>query len=208
MHLISSTNTILDQKSFFWLDEDNHLRLYPKLCRSILKQVRTWPGSLQQCHSDIVREINLNQNACDGIITTNQSIPLICYTADCIPIFGQNAHSRFILHAGWRGLCDGIIDQLIAHPNCQGTYDITIGPHISQSHFQVKDDFIQAWQHEPLFESFYANEHFDLFGYASTKLKPITRTLSHFSKCTLSNHDVASYRRDGMKAINLMVHWP
>jgi len=190
------------------MDEANKLRLYPSLERSIIAKVRTLPGTLQQCHSNMIRDINPGQHACDGIITKDQSIPLMCYTADCIPIFGQNAHSRFILHAGWRGLCDGIIDQLIAHPNCQGTYDITIGPHISQSHFQVKDDFIQAWQHEPLFDSFYANEHFDLFGYASTKLKPITRTLTLSSKCTFSNHDVASFRRDGMKAINLMVHWP
>lgn len=113
-----------------------------------------------------------------------------------------------MIHAGWRGLCDGIIDHLIAHPNCRGTYDITIGPHISRSHFRVKDDFIKAWQHEPLFDSFYDNECFDLYGYACTKLKPITHSLNHLSSCTFSNNELASFRRDGYREINLLVHWP
>jgi YfiH family protein len=46
---------------------------------------------------------------CDALITTLARQPLLCVTADCVPIAIAGAASVAVVHAGWRGLASGVI---------------------------------------------------------------------------------------------------
>ena len=94
----------------------------------------------------------------DGFFCSNQNKTMMIYTSDCLPIVGIGEQNNFLIHAGWQGLLDGIINTLLNHKLCQGKYDIYIGPHICQNNFQVKSDFIQKWSNVPDFNEYCHNK--------------------------------------------------
>ena len=51
----------------------------------------------------------------DALITGEQNIALGVVTADCLPILIHDEKNRVIatIHAGWKGLRDGIIENTI-----------------------------------------------------------------------------------------------
>jgi YfiH family protein len=54
--------------------------------------------------------------ACDGHITSQIAVLLAVTTADCVPIFLVEPQARVVgvLHAGWRGVAAGILEQGLA----------------------------------------------------------------------------------------------
>lgn len=107
---------------------------------------------LDQCHStDIVRftAVNSAHSAkADAAITDEQAQVCAVLTADCLPVlicdrFGTEVAS---VHAGWRGLANGILSAVVAcfsaPPDALICY---LGPAISQSAFQVGEDVRDAF---------------------------------------------------------------
>ncbi len=82
----------------------------------------------------------------DGIITNSQEVLLGILTADCAPIiiFGEKYFG--ILHVGWRGLLDGIIENAVKLLVKKGEklkeIVMYVGPHLRMNSFEVKSDFI------------------------------------------------------------------
>ncbi len=46
---------------------------------------------------------------CDGLFTSNKDLTLEVSTADCLPIFFVDKFFFGVVHAGWKGLAEGII---------------------------------------------------------------------------------------------------
>lgn len=67
-------------------------------------------------------------------------------TADCLPILlaDQNGQELAAVHAGWRGLLDGVIENTL---RCFESKKIIayLGPAISQAHYQVGQEVYQAF---------------------------------------------------------------
>ena len=124
-------------------------------------------ASMQQTHSTnvkIVDESNLSLIDTDGIFTKNKDISLKIKTADCLPIFFYN-ESPFLIgvvHAGWKGLKEGIIENACAvlRSNIKdiSTVQVLIGPSISQKNYEVQDEFIDYFG-----SKFIANKNGKLF---------------------------------------------
>jgi YfiH family protein len=82
----------------------------------------------------------------DGVIATVPGLRLCVYTADCLPILlAAPSRARYgILHAGWRGLLDGILPAAIAHFCEDGTAPTQllagIGPGIHGCCYEVQED--------------------------------------------------------------------
>ncbi len=59
----------------------------------------------------------------DVLVAERSDEPLAVWVADCAPIalFGANATSRAVAHAGWRGLADGVIDVAVDALESTGT---------------------------------------------------------------------------------------
>jgi len=83
---------------------------------------------------------------CDGLYTNEESLPLVTYHADCVPLFFYDPKRRAvaICHAGWKGVSMHIIKNAVATLVGNGSRqeDIlsAVGPCISAKHFEVQSD--------------------------------------------------------------------
>ncbi|WP_414698639.1 peptidoglycan editing factor PgeF [Peptacetobacter sp. AB845] len=110
----------------------------------------------KQIHSDIVRiikkdDIGVTEEA-DAMITDIPQIPLMIYTADCVPIVLVDTNKKIIadIHAGWRGTYAEIVVKTIKSMlNNFGTNpeDIVciIGPAIGSCCYEVSKDLVDKF---------------------------------------------------------------
>jgi len=87
----------------------------------------------------------------DASFTTKTNKICTVMTADCLPLLLCNKQGNWIaaVHAGWRGLGDGILEKTIeTYTGNSSDLLAWVGPAISQSHFEVgeevKDEFTKA----------------------------------------------------------------
>jgi YfiH family protein len=75
----------------------------------------------------------------DAATTTQASVPLVIMTADCLPILMTDRAGQRIAaaHAGWRGLCDGIIEKTAAQFTDSSQVLAWLGPAIGPRAFEV-----------------------------------------------------------------------
>ncbi len=81
-------------------------------------------------------------NCADAIVSFEQNTVCAVLTADCLPLLVTDLHGTRVaaIHAGWRGLRDGIIERTIATLNCDSEKLLVwIGPAISRAVFEVDD---------------------------------------------------------------------
>ena len=109
--------------------------------------------NINQIHSSkvMMTETPGNYDAADGII--NEGGNLICSikVADCLPIYFVNNNTKTIglVHAGWRGLSLGIINNFAYNINKDyedtSDYYALIGPSIQSCCFEIKDDVLASF---------------------------------------------------------------
>ena len=115
----------------------------------LTEQLPAEPVWLKQVHSNRVVDAAAAQTNCvaDGSYTTQSKIVSVVMTADCLPVLACNRHGTGVaaLHAGWRGLAEGIIEQGIeklmqttrSHPE---DMLIWLGPAIGPKVFEVGEE--------------------------------------------------------------------
>lgn len=119
--------------------------------------VQKWQW-LQQVHGVEVLEVGeapITAAIADGVTTCHKGIACAVLTADCLPVLmcASDGSQVAALHAGWRGLADGIITHGVASFRCEPK-DISayLGPAIGPRHFEVGQDVVDAfalWGIEP-----------------------------------------------------------
>lgn len=133
-------------------------------------------------------------------------------TADCLPIVLTDDQARIVgvAHAGWRGLVNGVIENLFFQMQTQcfttSYWRAWIGPAISQIHFEVGEEVLDAFKNKNTqFERFFIATDIkgkykaDLVGMAVAILRTITKNritidLSH--ACTYDEQaNYYSFRR-------------
>lgn len=84
---------------------------------------------------------------CDALITNNPKQVLTITVADCLPVYFYDSKNKVIAlaHAGWRGLIDNILVNVINsfnndYQSAPENIYVFIGPHIKTCHFEVKTD--------------------------------------------------------------------
>ncbi|MDD3267320.1 MAG: peptidoglycan editing factor PgeF [Burkholderiales bacterium] len=110
------------------------------------------PLWLNQTHSiDVVDWTNIKYDVvnADASISTKSKDVCIVMTADCLPILLSNKTGDFVaaIHAGWRGLDNGIISETIKklsgyNPNEMVAF---IGPAICQKCFEVGKEVLDSF---------------------------------------------------------------
>ena len=161
--------------------------------------------SMSQTHStniEVVKNKKLVYNNVDGIFACNKNYALQVKTADCLPIFFIHKHNNIfgVIHAGWKGLKNGIISKstnlLKSHINDLNEITAFIGPSISQKNYEVKNEFIDYFGNrfiDKVEDKFFCN----LKGVASSQLqKHGVKNVIDCSQCTYENENYHSYRRD------------
>lgn len=109
---------------------------------------------LNQIHSTFVHVVtknSLDQNVnADALVTREQNLALAIMTADCLPVMLTNKSGNVIgnAHAGWKGLCEGILENTVWQMSCDPLNIIAyLGPCIDLYSFEigeeVRDRFLQ-----------------------------------------------------------------
>ena len=79
----------------------------------------------------------------DGSVTRAEGSGCAVLSADCAPVFLSDRQGSFValLHVGWRGLSEGIIESgLAVIPGSLGEVISWVGPTISQEYFEIGND--------------------------------------------------------------------
>jgi len=87
----------------------------------------------------------------DGLITNLPGVPLVIFSADCLPVLLYDPVKKVIcaVHAGWRGTVAGIapkgVEKMAADYGCDPANILAaIGPGISKCHFETHSDVPDA----------------------------------------------------------------
>lgn len=85
--------------------------------------------------------------AADGLLSTEEGRPVVSLIADCVPIALTGPGMVGVVHAGWRGLCSGVIAAAVtrAHSLTSGPVAGWIGPCIGPCCFAVGQDVPAAF---------------------------------------------------------------
>jgi YfiH family protein len=167
----------------------------------------TW---MTQTHSTICHTVN--EQICfealegDGLVTQRKQHALMMMTADCLPVVLGNAEGTEVanLHAGWRGLANGIIENTVAEMKSQPTW-AWLGAAISQACFEVGAEVkaIFCEQYPELAVAFISGQtegkyQADLYAIARFILNHLgVETVLGGDQCSYQQaEDYFSYRRD------------
>lgn len=141
----------------------------------------------------------------DGLITTLPNIAVGMLTADCLPVvlYNSDTNALAILHAGWRGMTQGIVRQAIEKMGLQrDNCSIVLGPCARVCCYEVQKDFLLhiPETHRSSVEQRNGKFYFDLLAYARHELAlyQLSTSVVHVEPpCTICDTNFYSYRREG-----------
>jgi YfiH family protein len=144
----------------------------------------------------------------DGMVASWSEFdePMGIKTADCLPIVIEGEKGAVFLHAGWRGLADGILKRpeiaLIAPQRA------FIGPSIHVCCFEVTPDFKENFKNSSFFKELDGKLHFDLQQEARHLLREefVNLLVTTAPICTCCHKEFHSYRRDKTKNRNWNIY--
>ena len=94
-----------------------------------------------------------NEPSADAMFTMHPRIGLGILTADCLPVMLTDTRGTLVAaaHAGWRGLCAGILNKLVeALPVTASQLQAFIGPAIGKQAFEVGPEVVEALDNQGL----------------------------------------------------------
>ncbi len=138
-------------------DASDAVQANRKLLRNQLPSDPVW---LKQVHGTAVSTpasralLDSNLIEADAAITNQANEVLVVMTADCLPIFFSNLSGDIVgvAHAGWRGLCAGILENTVTEMLALGTGSLPshlmawMGPAIGPNAFEVGEDVYEAFR--------------------------------------------------------------
>lgn len=176
---------------------------------------------LNQIHSTKVLSLDGSVPASvevDGSYTSHQGMPCVVMTADCLPVLLCDKAGTQVaaVHAGWRGLVDGIIENALAEFSVPGGEIMAwLGPAISQAAFEVGGEVREQFvAHDPAAEAAFTAHGkgkwlADLYLLARQRLQRQGVIEVYGGEyCTFSEPDrFFSYRRDGVTGRQASLIW-
>lgn len=169
---------------------------------------------VKQIHSNLIKEVT-KQNIqilteADGIITNDKNIPIVIFTADCVPIIFYDKINKVVAlaHAGWRGtyseIAKKVVEKMLNKYNCKReNINVFFAPHIRQDNYEVSLELIEK------FRKFNIQDYFKVINkkyYLNLEkinkenlLKSgiLEKNIKSSKLCTVRNNDkFYSYRKD------------
>ncbi|GAB2915472.1 purine nucleoside phosphorylase YfiH [Rheinheimera gaetbuli] len=192
------------------VDDDTALVIENRRRYQQQAKMPTPPVWLEQVHG--VRVLSLSGytasgETADASVTAERGVVATVMTADCLPLLLCDARGTQVatIHAGWRGLCHGIIEATLAHFTIPEHVMVYLGPAISQRAFEVGPEVRAAFvAHNAEAEAAFVvtdNGKFlaDLYLLARQRLQRCgVSQIYGGSFCTYQQTELFfSYRRDG-----------
>jgi len=163
------------------------------------------PMWLDQVHSaELVNADFANTSSADGAFSSVNGTVCVVMTADCLPLLltNKNGDQVAAVHAGWRGMASGIIENAVGLFDCPPA-DIMAwaGPSIGPDKFEIGIDVLSELGGPDFCYKEIKNNKLlaNLYLLCEQRLKAVGVTnYSYASTCTYLDKDqFFSYRRDG-----------
>lgn len=189
-------------------DSPEHVKKNRDLLRTTMDLPRE-PAWLQQTHSTIAVEVNEQFSYCaaDAGYSRDKNQIAVVMTADCLPLLVCNKLGTEVaaIHAGWRGLADGVIEATIAKlASKPEDLLVWLGPAIGPLAFEVGLDVYEKFLQNPeaklAFQLFKTDKWLmDIYMLARQRLNKLgIKSIYGGSYCTYTDEQrFFSYRRDG-----------
>lgn len=188
--------------------------------RQLLNQfLPSEPVWLNQVHGTNVIDAALSscvQDA-DASFTTQSNVVCVTMTADCLPVLLCDKHGTVVasVHAGWRSLCDGVIEKTVQAMGVNSTDLLAwLGPAIGPNAFEVGAEvrlaFIERDANAALaFKPHHDKWLGDLYLIATQRLNHVgVKAVYGGGECTYSAPErYFSFRRDGMTGRMATMIW-
>ena len=147
----------------------------------------------------------------DGLVTSESGLPLMMFFADCVPVvlvaLAPSNTAVCVLHAGWRGVRDGIVTSgvraLAQASGCDQCNILAyVGPHICPEEYEVGPDVVSQFDGMFVTVSRAGTGALDLGAAVSASLAeagvPMSAQCS-VDECTAEHTDrFFSYRAEGL----------
>lgn len=132
----------------------------------------------------------------DGIYTDRKDTPVGVLTADCMPIVMFNQDEVAVIHAGWRGLFDGIIQNALRMFLNKPT-NAFIGPSIKVCCYEVGKDFIENLKVSSKYYRIEDGRYYLSLQMVATDIlyQNGVRQIYEFEECTACSGKYFSYRK-------------
>lgn len=155
IHALSTTRAGgFSQAPFSSLNLGNHVGDDPQAVmqnRTLLQKIAKLPQApvyLNQIHSTKVVRLPLSEDCdldADAVYTDQANQVCLVMTADCLPVLfcSQDGSEIAAAHAGWKGLCNGMLEATVAEFKCPtDEINVWLAPAISQAAFQVGEEVV------------------------------------------------------------------
>ncbi|MDO4431507.1 MAG: peptidoglycan editing factor PgeF [Lonepinella koalarum] len=171
-----------------------------------------FPIFLNQIHSNKVLDLSAQGTdyCADAVYSDQPNQVCLVMTADCLPVLfaSKKGDEVAAAHAGWRGLCDGVLEQTVKQFKCNPTEIVVwLAPAIGKTAFQVGEEVVTQFiaKDPQAIQAFQADlnnvgkYYGDLYLLATQRLNKLGITqISGGEYCTYSDHErFFSYRREG-----------
>ena len=201
-------------------DDPLHVAHNRQLLSEFLPSEPVW---LNQVHG--INVVDAAQTNCvpdaDASFSTRKNVVCVTMTADCLPILICDTAGTLVtsIHAGWRGLCDGIIEATIAKMGVDSSQLMAwlgpaIGPNAFEVGVEVHAQFIaQDGQSETAFKPHGGKYLCNIYQIAAQRLNNCGLNQIYGGGidtdfCTFTQNDqFYSYRRDGVTGRMATLIW-
>ncbi len=181
------------------------------------------PIWLKQTHSTRIVDATRcrpGQAEADGSYTTRPHVICTVLTADCLPLLICNKGGTQVaaVHAGWRGLANGIIETALEKfTDDYSELLVWLGPAIGPDHYEVGNEVREIFiAHDPAAKGIFApieieqgKWHMDIYRLAWQRLQALGLSAVYGgNQCSYRQQEkFYSYRRDGITGRMASVIW-
>ena len=159
---------------------------------------------MRQTHSDTVMVAAGEDSVfdCDALITSDKGTGLAVLVGDCLPIIVTSSSVVGVIHAGRKGMMNGIVQKTIAQMRELGGKDLvaTIGPSICRDCYEVSpqryQEIIQNFPSAATNDEIHA---LDLAAEVKNQLTKMGIRTEVLGACTRENNGYFSHRRSTQK---------
>ena len=118
----------------------------------LMPYLPTSPIWINQVHGVVVINASNRKSLqdADASFSTDTNVVCVTMTADCLPVLLCDANGSVVaaVHAGWRGLCDGVIEAAVSKMAVSSSEILAwlgpaIGPHVFEVGGDVRSQFIE-----------------------------------------------------------------